>query len=108
MYTLSENTPPLHAVAILTNLNFGCDLGKFLLGSSQLGISSSKSLSLGLHITEYLIELHNVDGPCTQSSCSKGLGADKLGFKLRVGKIRFDGLQVGILDVLLVKVDQSV
>lgn len=55
--------------------------GEFVLGSSQLNIGLSQSLSLGLYVTVHLIELDNVDTPWAQTSSCNGLGADDVWLK---------------------------
>ena len=84
------------------------DLGQTVLCGLQLSISGSQCLPLWLHITEHLIEPHDVDDPGTQTGSSERFGSNKLRIKLATVKVGSHRSQVGISDVFLVKVDVRV
>ena len=67
---------------------FRLDDGQLVLCSGQLGVSLGQSQSLGLHVTEDLIESHNVQTPRAQPCSRNGLGPDKVWLKRRVSFVR--------------------
>lgn len=52
--------PKYNKLDALTYINLGFDGSEFFLGSSQLGVGLTQSLTLGLHFTINLIKLDNV------------------------------------------------
>jgi len=57
------------------------------------------------NLTEYIVELHDVDDPGTETGCCQRLGANKLRIEVFVIQVRLNRFLTDLGDVLLVVVD---
>ena len=92
----------------VTYSDLGFNSSQLLLGGSKVRGGLAQCLALGFHVTEHLVEPHNVYDPRAEAGSCVGLGGHKLGIELGVMQIRLDGLEAVLMNVLLVKVDEGV
>lgn len=92
----------------VTYSDLGFNNRQLLLGGSEVRGGLAQCLAFGFHVTEHLVELHNVYDPRAEASGCVGLGGHELGIELGVMQIRLDGLEAVLVNVLLVKVDEGV
>lgn len=91
-----------------THRDLGFDGCQLLLGSCEVHGGFTQCLALGFHITEYLVEPHDVDDPRAEARSRVGLGGHELGIELRVLQIRPDGFEAVLVDVLFVEVEEGI
>lgn len=96
------------ALASLTYRDLGFNSCQLLLGSCEVRGGFAQCLALGFHVTEHLVEPHNVYDPRAQACSRVGLGGHKLWIELGVLQIWPDGFEAVLVNALFVKVDQGV
>lgn len=91
----------------VTYRDLGLNGRQLLLGSGEVRGGLAQSLALGLHVTEHLVEPHDVYDPGAEACGCGRLGGHELGIELGVLQVRPDGPEAVLMNVLLVKVDEG-